>query len=45
MSRDVFPAGDDPAKLDGDFEDVAKELSNPETELPDSDAVEPELDE
>ncbi len=45
MPRDAFPGSGDPAQIDGDLEDVAKDLLTPETDLPDSDAVEPELDE
>lgn len=45
MGRDAFPGSDGPVKFDGDLEDVANDLLTPETDLPDSDAVEPELDE
>ncbi len=44
MSRDAFP-GDDPVKIDGDVDDAGNDLFKPETVLPDSEAVEPELDE
>jgi hypothetical protein len=45
VSSDAFPGRDHAAGIDGESEDGGRELFKPETELPDSEAVEPELDE